>query len=275
LDSISDVPTLPPIALKAVEIASDDDSSARELADFIGQDQALTTRLLKITNASLFGLSGKVASVDRAIVILGFSKVRTIVLAAAAAKWFHGTSECLDRPRLWRHSIATATAAGMLAKGESGIDCDSAYVAGLLHEIGVVILDRYFHDSLRAAVQMAHVQQSTIDKTLRDLIGLDQFKVGSYLAQRWQLPGALCSSIEFHNSPPIANGHAQVIATVHIASRIADACKMNYEPYAASRPIAANAIQLLGITAAKVKSMADELNRQRAGIDEFASLCAA
>jgi len=275
LDSIGDVPTLPPIALKAVEISNDDNSSAKELAEFISQDQALTTRLLTITNASIFGVSGKVSTVDRAIVILGFSKVRTIVLAASLAKWFSGASECLDRPRLWRHSIATATAARMLAKGESGIDCETAYVAGLLHEIGVVILDRYFHDSLRSAVQIAHVRHSTIDKALRDLIGMDQFKIGGYLADRWHLPGALCSSIGFHNAPPIANGNAQVIAAVHVASILADACKLNYEPYATTKPVSPNAVQLLGITQARLKATAEELNKQRAHIDEFARLCAA
>jgi HD-like signal output (HDOD) protein len=275
LDSIGDVPTLPPIAMKAIEISNDDNSSARELANFIGQDQALTTRLLKITNATIFGLSGRVATVDRAIVILGFTKVRTIVLAASVSEMFYGDSECLDRPRLWRHSIATATAAKMLAKGEYGVDCSMAYVAGLLHEIGVVILDRYFHDTLRSAVQMAHVQQTTIDKTLRDLIGMDQFKIGSYLAERWRLPGALCSAIGCHNAPPIANGNAQVIAIVHVASRIADVCKLNYEPHAASRPISANAVQLLGLTSDRIKAAAEELNRQRSCIDEFASLCAA
>jgi HD-like signal output (HDOD) protein len=273
LDGIRDVPTLPAIALRAVEIANDDDSSARELGEFIGRDQALTTKLLSLVNTASYGMSGKVATVGRAVVIMGFSKVRTIILSSATGNIFAGTSDCLDRNRLWLHSVATATAARLLAKFEVGIDPEAAYVAGLLHEVGVVILDRYFHEALRAAVQMAHAQQSTIDKALRDLIGLDQFKVGAYLAQRWQLPAPLAFAIGLHNSPPMSDVNAHIIATVHVASMVADACKMNFEPYAAKKPISANAINLLGITSAKIKTIADELNKQRPNIEEFANMC--
>jgi len=273
LDSIHDVPTLPAIALRAVEISNDDDSSAKELAEFIGQDQALTTTLLSITNSAAFGLPGKVATVDRAVVIMGFSKVRALVLASATANFFSGESDCLDRASLWRHSIGTATAARLLAKGEAGINPEAAYIAGLLHEVGVVILDRYFHDALKAAVSEAHSRRSTIDAALRNILGIDQFKVGGYLAQRWHLPTGLATSIGMHNSPPIADGNAQVIAIVHVASMIADACKMNYEPFSAHKPISANAIQLLSITPIKVQSTADELRKHRTGIEEFAKLC--
>ena len=273
LDSIRDVPTLPAIALRAVEISNDDDSSARELAEFIGRDQALTSKLLSLVNAASYGVTGKVATVGRAVVIMGFAKVRTIILSTATANIFSGKSDCLDRNRLWLHSVATATAARLLGKGEVGVDPETAYSAGLLHEVGIVILDRYFHEALRAAVQMAQANQTTIDMALRQLIGLDQFKIGAYLAQRWQLPSTLASSIAMHNSPPLADLNAQTVATVHVASMIADACKMNYEPFAAKKPISANAINLLKITPIKIKAIADDLNKQRASIEEFANMC--
>ena len=273
LDGIRDVPTLPALALRAIEISNDDDSSARELSEFVGRDQALTSKLLSLVNAASYGVAGKVSTVGRAVVIMGFAKVRSIILSSATANIFSGDSDCLDRNRLWRHSVATATAARILAKGELGIDAETSYVAGLLHEVGIVILDRYFHEALRAAVQMAHAQQTTVDKSLRDLIGLDQFKIGAYLAQRWQLPDALARSISLHNSPPMSDVHAQVVATVHVASMIADACKFNYEPYAAKKPISANAINLLNITPIKIKATADELNKQRTNIEEFADMC--
>ena len=274
LDAIRDVPTLPAIALRAVEISNDDESSSKELAEFIGQDQALTSNLLTITNSAAFGSPGKVATIDRAVIILGFRKVRTLVLASATASFFSGKSDCLDRARLWRHSIGTATAARLLAKGESGINPEAAYIAGLLHEVGIVILDRYFHAALKAAIHEANDQHSTIDTTLRQIIGLDQFKIGGYLAQRWNLPCALGASIGLHNSPPMADGNAQTIAIVHVASIIADACKMNYERYATHKHISANAIQILGITPEKVQNAAEELNKHRSSIEEFADLCA-
>jgi HD-like signal output (HDOD) protein len=273
LDEIRDVPTLPAIALRAVEISNNDDSSARELAEFIGRDQALTTRLLSLVNAASYGVAGKVATVGRAVVIMGFARVRTIILSSATGNIFAGKSDCLDRNRLWLHSVGTATAARLLAKGEFGVDPEAAYVAGLLHEVGIVILDRYFHEALRAAVQMAHARESTIDKALRDLIGLDQFKIGAYLAQRWKLPDTLACAIGLHNNPPISDINAQVIASVHVASMIADACKMNFEPFAAKKPISVNAINLLSITPIKIKAVADELNKQRPTIEEFAAMC--
>jgi len=273
LDAIRDVPTLPTIALRAAEIANDEASSARELANFISQDQALTATLLTMTNAAAYGVAGKVATVDRAVILMGFEKVRTMVLLSSASNFFAGESDCLDRASLWRHSIGTATAAEVLARGEAGIDPAAAYIAGLLHEVGIVILDRYFHDDLRAAVEAALAQKSTIDRVLRDRVGFDQFRVGGYLAHRWHLPGALASSIGLHNYPPKACGSSRVIAIVHLASMIADACCMNYEPFAVARPVSPNAVEQLDMTPRKVMATADELRNQRASIDAFVDLC--
>ncbi len=273
LDAIHDVPTLPAIALRALEIANSDDGSAKELAVFISRDQALTTKLLALTNSTAYLVAGKVSTVDRAVIILGFSKVRSIVLSASASNVFAVASDCLDRGRLWRHSIGAATAARLLAKGVPGADPKTAYVAGLLHETGIVILDRYFHEALRAVVQIAHAKRATIDQALRELIGIDQYKVGRYLANRWKLPDTLTRSIGLHNSPPLSDVNSHTISIVHVASMIADACKINYEPHAAAKPISSNAIQILNITPIKIKSVADDLNRQRESMDEFARLC--
>ncbi len=274
LDAIRDIPTLPAIALRAVEISNDENTSAKELARFIEQDQSLTATLLTMINAAAYGMGGKIATVDRAVIIMGFEKVRAMVLLSCASTLFSGESDCLDRSRLWLHSIGTANAAKILARGASGIDPSAAYIAGLLHEVGVVVLDRYFHEDLKAAFEQATVQKSTIDRSLRESMGLDQFRIGGYLAQRWHLPGALASSIGLHNSPPKASGNSQVIAIVHVASLIADACDMNYEPFAVRKPVSACAIDLLSITPIKIKDVADELKRHRAGIEEFAEICA-
>lgn len=273
LDAIREVPTLPAIALRAVEISNNEATSARELAKFIAQDQSLTATLLTMVNAAAFGVGGNIATVDRAVIVLGFDNVRAMMLLSAASNFFSGGSDCLDRTKLWRHSIGTATAARLLAKETGGIDPGDAYIAGLLHEVGIVILDRYFHDVLRAAVQQATAQESTIDRALRDLVGFDQFRVGGYLAKRWHLPGILTSSISLHNSPPKASGNSLIVAVVHVASMIADACSMNYEPFALKKPVSANAVKLLGITPTKVRETADELEAHRAEIDSFAELC--
>src|SRR5262249_53636546 len=161
--------------------------------------------------AAQYGVAGKVATVSRAIVIMGFAKVRNIILSSATANIFAGKSDCLDRSRVWVHSVATATAARHLAKSSIGIDPETAYVAGLLHEVGIVILDRYFHEPLRAAIHHGVAHQMPIDQMLRATLGLDQFKVGAYLAQRWCLPMPLYSSIAMHNYPPANDPHALLI----------------------------------------------------------------
>ena len=273
LDSVRDVPTLPAVAMRAVEISNDDDSSAKELGDFIAQDPALTTKLLTLVNAAQYGVSGKVATVSRAIVIMGFAKVRNIILSSATANIFTGTSDCLNRTRVWEHSVATATAARLLAKHAAGVDPETAYVAGLLHEVGIAILDRYFHEPLRIAILTGATQHLPIDQVLRATLGLDQFRVGAYLAQRWRLPLPLCSAIAMHNYPPANDRHSALIATVHVASLIADACKLTYDAHAAKKPIGSNAITLLQITPAKIQGLAEELNKQRRHIEEFAALC--
>src|SRR5262249_33100671 len=153
-------------------------------------------------------------------------KVRNIILSSATANIFAGKSDCLDRSLVWVHSVATATAARLLAKNTIGLDPETAYIAGLLHEVGIVILDRYFHEPLRAAIHFSLPNQTPIDQVLRAPLGLDQFKVGAYLAQRWCLPTQLHSTIAMHNYPPLNDPNSAMIACIHVASLIADACKL-------------------------------------------------
>ena len=273
LDSIREIPTLPAIALRAVEISNDEASSAKELARFISQDQSLTATLLTMVNAAAYGVAGNISTVDRAVIIMGFDKVRTMVLLSTVADFFSDVSDCLDPTELWRHSIGAATAAGILARDVPGVDPGAAYIAGLLHEVGIVVIDLYFHEDFRAAVELAAARKCSIDRALRDLVGYDQFRIGGYLARRWRLPGALAGAIGLHNDPPRTGNDSQIVAIAHIASMIADICNMSFDPLALKRPVSSVAIELLGVTPARIKAAVDELDQHRARIEEFAELC--
>jgi HD-like signal output (HDOD) protein len=151
LTHLDTLPTLAPIAIKLLQITADDTSSVQELVEALRGDQSLTAKILSIANSAALGASGKITTLDRAVVMLGFQAVRSIVLTVKVfeclsdGKWA-GQTRRFDRVEFWKHSLGVAFAARRLAarRRQLGIDPEEAFVAGLLHDLGKVALDAVF-----------------------------------------------------------------------------------------------------------------------------------
>jgi len=151
LQQLEELPTLPAIAVRILELTGSDDASIKDIVDLITTDQSLTTRILQLVNSAESGVRGEVNSVQRAIVLLGFEAVRSAVLAVGIFQTFGNTpgrkASHFSREEFWKHSIAVACCAELLAiernkaKGKEGrIDPSLAFVCGLLHDLGKVAL---------------------------------------------------------------------------------------------------------------------------------------
>src|SRR5260221_4493434 len=222
--SIKALVTLPEVALRIARMVDDPTTSSTDIGREISRDAALTARLLRIANSSAFGQNGKIATISRAITVLGVRQVRDLAVGLTAVRTFDGIgNELVTMESFWRHSFLCAVAAGQVAARRGRSPDDSPFVAGLLHAIGQLVLCSRAPVPARQALLMSVDSADDLGLCLceREVMGFDHGAVGLALAQKWGLPRSLQECIEFHHEPGRAQGHPLEVATVHIANSAA------------------------------------------------------
>jgi putative nucleotidyltransferase with HDIG domain len=214
LQQLAQLPTLPSVALRVLEVTGEDSSSAGQVIELIEADQSLTARILQLVHRADAGVSGEVNTVDRAVVLLGFEAVRSAVLAISVFQTFGPAAKAgahFRREEFWKHSIAVACCAELLAAeptvGTAPADAvqpAEAFVCGLLHDLGKVALDAALPKSYDKVVEAAELLRGDIADVERSVIGIDHMVVGKRLAEQWNLPSALRDSIWLHGQTPSA-----------------------------------------------------------------------
>lgn len=217
LAEIRDLPSLPAVVMELLDLVEDEKADAKQICARINRDPPLTARVLRLANSSFYAVRGEVATIDDALAILGVRNVRTLVLTAALtsslpafnAGWF-------DQDAFWRHAIKVAIGAQLLAE-RRGFDGGIAFTAGLLHDIGQLVLVARFPDQYRPVMeQREHAGGSLFDNE-RALLVMDHAAVGAALAARWKFTPAIQEAVANHHLPDAAP------ATLSGAVRIADA----------------------------------------------------
>ena len=206
ISKVSSLPTLPTILTQILATAADPDSSAIDLGKHIASDQSLSAALLKLVNSAAYGHHREIKDITTAIVLLGFFEVRNLALSATCFRQFGSmrrTGSEYDRTQLWRHSVASAMAGERLAK-RLHLDSGSAFVGGLLHDIGKVVFDVLYPEEFQRAYQKARLEQKYIREVEHELFDLDHGIAGELLAEHWELPQVIVESIRFHHEPNLA-----------------------------------------------------------------------
>jgi len=212
LHKLETIPTPSPIAVRLLSLASDEDATAGEVARLIEADPGLTARLLAMCQGASAGVRQPVTTVERAVVLLGFEAVRSAALSLELYDFVVGSDEDasaddqegrIDRVALWRHSLAVACAAELIASEHprQGVKPDEAFVCGLLHDLGKVALDIVLPKASARAWRLAEHRRSSVVDAERDVIGLDHHAAGRRLAERWGLPDPVRDAIWLHGAP--------------------------------------------------------------------------
>ena len=221
---IVDLPTLPIIIPRILRLVEDHRSSAADLAKVIGSDQALASRILRLANSAFYGFRREIVSINHAVVLLGFDTVKSIVLAATVLDTL-GDGDVVssfDREQFWLHVVTTAAAARILGRKLRVVDAETAFVAGLLHDLGKVVLDRFFYRHYAEAARLAAESPCPIREAELALFSVDHAQVGRWLAERWRLPPAIIEPVAFHHRPTEAAAeHWALSAVVHLADILA------------------------------------------------------
>ncbi len=147
LRNITALPTLPDVAVRLLDMGEDPDASMKDMARLVERDVALATRILKMVNSSYFGMRREVTSIQHAVMVLGTAQLRGLVLSGAVSEMFdrQGGVGSFNRAEFWRHSMGVAAAAKAVAAVTRRVDLEIAFTAGLIHDMGKVVVDRYLH----------------------------------------------------------------------------------------------------------------------------------
>jgi HD-like signal output (HDOD) protein len=202
LSRTENLPVLPQAASAVLRLADDPDANQRDIAGAIERDPAVTAKLLRVANSAYYGAQN-VTSVGRAISFLGINCVRSIVVSAAMQQMVSGRSACLGFNRLdhWRHSLATATASRILSRLKAPDRTEQLYCAGMLHDIGLLALERFMPEELSRAIALAKRDNVRLIEVEHETIGFDHATLGGILARKWGLSDLVHDGIAFHHEP--------------------------------------------------------------------------
>jgi len=202
LSRIGDIATLPEVTARIIAVVDDPKSTARDLHNIIKNDPALATKILKVVNSAFYGLPGQVSEIDRAIVLLGLSAVKNIAISASIARLFTSEriSDRFSARDIWKHCVAVAVATRQFCSMIGKRACaEEAFLAGLIHDLGLLMERQAFPDQLREVIRIAGETSRPFCEIEMELIGADHQSLGAALASRWKFPRGLQTVLGYHH----------------------------------------------------------------------------
>ena len=196
---IAELRPLPSVALRVLEIAESEHFSAHELAQTIGTDAALTTKMLRLANSAYYGFPRRISTVRDAVVLLGFRAVRSATLATCVIDAMPRGVQA-DERAFWHFSITVGMLAEVLARS-ARLHAEEAFTAGVLHNIGRLALDQHRPDALRRAMHLAAAEGMTLPEAEYALLGYSDAELGGALALHWNFPIELATAVAEHQRP--------------------------------------------------------------------------
>lgn len=214
-------PSLPSIYAEITDAINNPRSSASYVAEIIGKDMSLAAKLLQMVNSAFFALPGRVDTLMRAVTIVGTNQLTTLALGISVVSLFDGIpSHLMDMRSFWRHSITCGTVARLVAGQVRNINEERYFVAGLLHDVGRLVMLMNYPDQALVAFQRAREMDCPLFEVEAEIWGMDHTEIASLLMQHWNFPGSLEKAVRFHHAPSQARSQVEP-GIVHLADIIA------------------------------------------------------
>ena len=200
---INNLPTLPVVVQKIISIIGRDNTIARDIAEVIALDVALSAKVLNLANSALYNLANPINTIEHAVALLGFNEVRNLAMGLKMVEAFPETDTIgLDRARFWEHSLACALFARYLADTSRKVSADEAFLGGLMHDLGKVVLDLFFEEQWIESQRIAFQDKLSPTEAEEKYLGAAHTVVGSWLAQLWKIPRTYQTAMLYHHELP-------------------------------------------------------------------------
>jgi HD-like signal output (HDOD) protein len=222
LRSLVNLPPMPHIILKARDILSDPESSLKDLARVIETDQAMVARVLTLANSAYYGVSGMISSIQHASVLLGQKTLGQMITISASSALLNKKLQGYEiaPEEMWKHSLACAFAAKRVAERNNDDKVEDAFTAGLLHDAGKIILDKYVKKHKREFEQFSQEHDLPLFEAEKSIIGFDHAEIMSRACRLWRFPEVQVTAIRYHHQPGCSEEH-RLACTIHLADVLA------------------------------------------------------
>jgi HD-like signal output (HDOD) protein len=274
---IQEISTLPHVAMHVVAVASDPQCGAAQMTAALEADASLSARVLRCVNSAAFGMRVPVSNLQMAVAYLGTKQIRNLALTANISDLFR-KNEAIGpyrRSELWRHLVSVGLCARLIAMRRSIPDFEDAFLAGLLHDVGIVLEDQYLHDQF-AAMIAALDGKKTLAEAERSQFGFDHPALGGRVAEIWRFPEVVRAGIHFHHVIPPERLPSEVTAIVHCVTLANVICTLKGIPSVGVKTVedCSHAMKALSLKAADLAVLAgdlDETIRQNATLFHVAA----
>jgi putative nucleotidyltransferase with HDIG domain len=222
IDRLSEIPTLPTILLEVSRLLQNPDATSQQLARLIKKDQSITAKILRLVNSAFYGCQSRISDVNSAVMVMGFNTVRNAIMSISVIKAFADIKdmEQFKVEDFWFHALSVAITSRHMALQCHKKVADESFVAGLLHDIGKVILSQWFRDLFVDIWKLARETGIPFIQAENALSPLNHAQIGSHLAKKWKLPSDFAETIRWHHSPHAVKEVRAVSTIVAVADAI-------------------------------------------------------
>jgi putative nucleotidyltransferase with HDIG domain len=220
---LEEIPTLPEFFNRLMETIEDDRCSARDLAAIITEDQALTSKILKLANSAYYGCFRRVGTIEEAVTLIGFNEVKSASLSVAVFGSFSKKLPLEMLQDFWVHALSCATATRAIGDRRQEVSLEKLYVGALLHDIGKLVLNLLFGSEYIRALELAAQQGCPLHEAEKEVFTVQHAQVGGWLAERWHFPDELVEVLQRHHHPFQADVlRPRAVLTVWLADCVAN-----------------------------------------------------
>lgn len=254
VENINNLPTIPETIKQISEIIGKPNISLNEISDFIANDPALTTKILKMINSAVYGFPGRISLVSHATVLLGLNVIKGLLIGVSVSEFME---EAMSG--LWNHSLACALTARILAQKKKINEPEEVYAAGLLHDIGKVILIQSYRDEYETITNRAKDRRTTVIEEEKNCFPVNHGTVGGWLAEKWHFPIRLSEVIKNHHDPIRSKNAPVETAIVHLSDILVRARGIGFPGDYSIPMIDPRAYELLDFSESAIKETLEEM----------------
>jgi putative nucleotidyltransferase with HDIG domain len=266
IEKLGDLPTLPHVVQRLAAMIGRPTVSTEEIGSIIEKDQVLAAKVLRLANSPFYGFPSRIGSVPHAVIVLGFNVVKGLTLCASALSIMKDAG--MDQ--LWRHSLGVAIAANLLASRLEIKNPEELFVAGLLHDIGKVVLYVKWPE---VGTSINNARQAGGDRSLfdveQDVTGLSHADIGGCLANAWHLPITLREPILYHHNPALAKEATLQTAIVHVADILVKGLACGNPGDDIVPPLSKAAWDMVGLDEASLNECIAKVSNEFVTIDDY------
>ncbi|HUU50616.1 MAG TPA: HDOD domain-containing protein [Nitrospinota bacterium] len=264
IENIKGLPTLPGVVQKISNMVENSTTSAEDIGRIISSDQVLTAKVLKLINSAFYGFPGRISSVTHGLVLIGFNVVKGLVLSASVFDMMEG-----KMVGLWEHSLGTAITSGIIAKRMNQKDPEEVSVAGLLHDIGKVVIKVSMPDKYEKILELVEEKEMPMLEAENKVLDFNHANVANWLCEKWNLPDNLKDPITYHHSPHLAKKVPRQTAMIHLADILVKGIGHGQSGDRWVPPLNKEAWQTLNLSKKDIEEIIIEMDTDLAMVEDF------